>query len=881
MKYKNGSEFLNKLYKDMHMSDIVMHTAEKSDTPSEKIDRYLDRLEDVHNIAKTSDHKMDLLKKFYYDKYVIKELPDSYVRLQQKIARERGYGDIDVTDKEKVEMLNQVQKEQEKSLDSWIDYLCSDDVVYPIWFKNYAFQGMIKLGKYDKENKSFKKRSSTTTEPFLDLNREVLAKIYDTLSKEIGKNELTEADTKVLESGESFNKLYVYYLINSGSKSKDEIIDGVWIKYDQGSDSTKLCDSLQGKNTGWCTAGYETAKFQLSNGDFYVYYTEDENGKYTNPRIAIRMDGHSTIREVRGVGPAQNLEGDMTDIADKKLDEFPDKEKYKKKINDMRQLTEIDKKTKNGEELTSDELVFLYEINDKIDGFGYQKDPRIEQIQEKRNIKKDLSFIYGLEEKNIATSMSDFENNDVVIYCGDFKYTPGLHLERLRIILEDAYFDKLKSAKGLESLQIIGGDARFDNLEKAEGLENLQYIGACAGFGNLKSAKGLESLQNIGSGAFFDNLEKAEGLENLQYIGGTAYFHKLKSAKGLNSLQSIGGDAYFDKLKSAKGLGSLRSVDGTAYFHKLKSANGLNSLRSVDGDACFDELKSAKGLGSLRSIGKDAQFENLEKAEGLENLQIIGGIAWFEKLRSAKGLGSLQRINEDARFKNLEKAEGLNSLQSIGGDAQFDNLEKAEGLNSLQSIGGDAVFLELKSAKDLNSLRSIGGDAQFDNLEKAEGLNNLQYIGGNARFYLLKTAEDLENLQNIDRDAWFNDLNKAEGLEKLQNIGGLAYFPYLKTAKNLKGLRSIGGDAHFESLEKAEGLNNLQSIGRDADFRNLKEAKDLYSLQHIGRHADFGCLRTVEGLEKCNVYEVTKMDVERRTDFKKYEGGQGVDNKIK
>lgn len=147
MKYKNGTEFLNKLYKDMHMSDVVMHTAEKSDTPAEKIDRYLNRLEDVHNTAKTSSHKMDLLKTFYYKKYVTKELPENYVKLQQKIARELGYGDVDVTDNVKAEMLQQVQKEQEKSLDSWIDYLCSDDALYPMWFKNYAFQGMIKLGK--------------------------------------------------------------------------------------------------------------------------------------------------------------------------------------------------------------------------------------------------------------------------------------------------------------------------------------------------------------------------------------------------------------------------------------------------------------------------------------------------------------------------------------------------------------------------------------------------------------------------------------------------------------------------------------------------------------------------------------------------------------
>ena len=260
MEYKNGTDFLNKLYKDMHMSDAVMHTKEKGDTPVEKIDRYLNRLEKVHDIAKTNEHKMDLLKRFYYDKYVIKELPEGYVKLQQRIARERGYGYIDVTDSQKLEMLSQIQKEQKSSLDLWIDYLCSDDALYPMWFKNYAFQGMIKLGKYDKENGSFKKRSSTTTEPFLDLNREVLAKIYDTLSKEIGEKELTEEETKALENGESFSKMYIYYLTKQEKYSPNEVTDGVWIKYVQGSDSTKLCDSLQGKNTGWCTAGYETAK---------------------------------------------------------------------------------------------------------------------------------------------------------------------------------------------------------------------------------------------------------------------------------------------------------------------------------------------------------------------------------------------------------------------------------------------------------------------------------------------------------------------------------------------------------------------------------------------------------------------------------------------
>ena len=164
MKYKNGEEFLNSLYNNMHMEEAVIHTGEKNDSPTEKISKYLERLERTHDIAKDNPHKMEVLKQFYYNKYVIKELPDSYINLEKKIAKERGYGDIAITDEMKEEMLLGVQKEQEKSLDMWIDYLTSDDAMYPMWFKHYAFRGMLKLNKFDKEKGEFGRRSKTTTE---------------------------------------------------------------------------------------------------------------------------------------------------------------------------------------------------------------------------------------------------------------------------------------------------------------------------------------------------------------------------------------------------------------------------------------------------------------------------------------------------------------------------------------------------------------------------------------------------------------------------------------------------------------------------------------------------------------------------------------------
>ena len=96
------------------------NTAEKGDKPEKKIERYMDRLERVHEKAKESPHKMEVLKKFYYDKYVIKELPESYINLQKKIYKETGYGNIEITNPMKEEMLQVIQEDQKESLKEWI-----------------------------------------------------------------------------------------------------------------------------------------------------------------------------------------------------------------------------------------------------------------------------------------------------------------------------------------------------------------------------------------------------------------------------------------------------------------------------------------------------------------------------------------------------------------------------------------------------------------------------------------------------------------------------------------------------------------------------------------------------------------------------------------
>ncbi len=426
-----------------------------SQKPDAQIQNYLDRFKEIIGRPNEDDREqgMNALKHILYNKFVIKpeDIPESYFTTQQRLARELGHGEVEIGEEQREQLTEVIITDQKSSMDNWIDYLSSKDATYPDWLKYYSFRSMLSLGEYDKENKQFTKRSKGTTKPFPDLNREALAYVLDAIEKkyqpqtEEQKNleaekrvqkeiNLTDEEREVQQEerrnfdkilqGENFAKLYAWAIdkVTPASKERLANTDGKWIKYNQNSDHMPLVESLQGHGTGWCTAGESTAQTQLSNGDFYVYYSLDENGQPKIPRAAIRMEGDS-IGEVRGIGPDQNLDPYIGDVVKSKMTEFPDSASYEKKSSDMKMLTEIDNKNKEDKPLNKEDLIFLYEINSKIDGFGYQRDPRIQEIISTRNPKEDAPIVLECEPNEIVYSEEDYnkalkENRNIKAYIG-------------------------------------------------------------------------------------------------------------------------------------------------------------------------------------------------------------------------------------------------------------------------------------------------------------------------------------------------------------------------------------------------------------------------------------------------------------------------------
>jgi hypothetical protein len=445
-------------------------TGEKVPSDStERIEAYMDRLESIflNPDERKSERNLEMFRGKIYDALIIKPevAVDQILKDEAKVAFDRGHGRIEITEEMKnrpgtQEQADAVIKRQKASLDEWMDYLTSDDTSsYDPWFKYYLWNSIIKLQTLVKIERTdektgekiitaeYPKRTPGTLKPFPDIFRGKLAQIYGKYNKYIS-GEKTDATAKEYFK-RNFAKTYAEesldHIVNSSSESKEQT-HGKWVTYKKGKtyDAKRMIASLQDKYTDWCIEGEGVGKDKLNEGNIYIYYTFDKGGNPVDPRLCIRMSD-DRIAEVRGIsgGKSQEVEqvfmdeaGEGGSVLGNKLKEFGNEaDAYRKRESDMKQVTRLMKKNQNDDPFTKEELQFLYEINGTIEGFGYQKDPRIAELRQGRNLEEDMLVVFECTRDEIAHGLSQI-NKNTKAYVGQLK--PGI-FQKLPESLEYVY----------------------------------------------------------------------------------------------------------------------------------------------------------------------------------------------------------------------------------------------------------------------------------------------------------------------------------------------------------------------------------------------------------------------------------------------------------
>ena len=502
-----GEQFLHQQDSRLHTSGPVEHeqTRKKSrgDTvspkPTEKIADWFKILEQTHLGHRENPRVLERIRKYYYDQYLIKpkDIPESTFLLEQRIARELGHGDIEITQEFKDRKIKQIIDDQKTSLDRWLNYLTSPDAQYPLWAKYWAFTSMLGMGMFEKIEKEegneikefgqFTKRRKDTVASFPMLNPRALAMTISAITSRIEQKQkpkqerqpITNVSVKLddpawhqLLTTENFSKIYAQFLIEMPEYSEEGLKEtkGVWKIYKQGSDAHPLVDSLEGYPLEWCTANLDTAQSQLQGGDFHVYYSYNQQGNPVIPRVAIRMAGNN-IAEVRGIAHNQNLDPYISDVVSQKMDAFPDGKVYQKKSADMKRLTEIEEKNTLQKPFSVSDLRFLYQLDAKIQGFGYQDDPRIQEIIANRDIESDLSIATGYSKDQISITQDEALKGGIKFHYGNLNLGGLTSAEGLKLpdtMGGNLYLNRLTSAAGLKLPDIMGGNLYLSGLTSAE-----------------------------------------------------------------------------------------------------------------------------------------------------------------------------------------------------------------------------------------------------------------------------------------------------------------------------------------------------------------------------------------------------------------------------
>ena len=378
------------------------------------------------------------------------DIPDSYWKQQEQILRDNGQG-RELSRYEKEILAEDLIEKQRESIISWTNYLGDKDCPYPLWFKVYAFDGISKMSNaLNLDDADYSRRDHTTALSFPKLNAEILAKVYRQINNFYGidkedwlkKNSDDEKLVSLVKSA-NFPKLYAKELVDTKvilkTPERTEDVHGDWFEYKLG-DEEKIASLAEG--TRWCVVDpnvahnyltygqysnpeeyddydddyydYDDAEVENSEAKFIIFRLEDPNspGVYaSNGSASIRLDPDGIVDEISGLNDGQAVEDALVPIVKEKTISLPGGEKYLQKFDDKQALIRLDKKMGKGQDLTKEELSFLYELDRPIatlDTYN-RKDPRIPELKEKYDLEYALEK--GVDANKLASSL---ESEDII-----------------------------------------------------------------------------------------------------------------------------------------------------------------------------------------------------------------------------------------------------------------------------------------------------------------------------------------------------------------------------------------------------------------------------------------------------------------------------------
>ena len=698
-----GSKVLSLVNFESKHKDIVESSFNKARQNKEKLPgknnerrnfAYLSRLNNM--IEKHGDAIEQKLWEASAENLVMEyeDIPDAYWKQQEQILRDNGQG-RKLSEYEKKILADDLIDKQRQSITSWANYLSDKNCPYPLWFKVYAFDGISKMSNaLNLDDADYSRRDNTTALSFPKLNAEILAKVYRQINDFYGvdkENWLSKhSDDEKLVSlvkSANFPKLYAKELVDTKvilkTPERTEDVHGDWFEYKLG-DEEEIANLAEG--TRWCVVDPNVAHNYLVYGEyghsrstradeesnskakFIIFRLEDPNAPgifASNGSASIRLDPNGKVAEISGLNEGQAVEDALVPIVKEKTLSLPGGEKYLQKFDDKQALIRLDKKMEKGEDLTKEELSFLYELDRPIatlDTYN-EEDPRIPELKEKYDLEYALEkgvdankMVASLDSCDIAKNLDSFLKQGA-----DINNTVN-HMKAYDI------------AKNLDSLLEHGADV--DNIVNniasyhiAENLDTLLKYSAIIDVNELVSSLDSHSITRnldklLRNGADIDlvvnRMRYSDIVDKLDYLiehGANIDVNELVSR--LNSFNI--SDNLDTLLKNGADINvALNKMDPYYIVNKLDFL--IEHGANIDVNELVSELKSYDILQNLDTLLKNGADINL----------VVGKIKSHDivyKLDFLLARDANIDVNElVSRLNSFEISDNLDTLLKNGAD---------------------------------------------------------------------------------------------------------------------------------------------------------------------------------------------------------------------
>ena len=149
---------------------------------------------------------------------------------------------VEYTESEMNKDYERLRQNQIDSINSWTEYLSNKETPFPTWFKIYAFNSVIKMGRYNQVDGKYEDRDKSTIAPYPKVSPAALALTLDAVNDFFGQDkekwftEHTDDDqlNAVVKSG-NFGKIYTHFFKETykpiPTPERTEDIKGEWFDF--------------------------------------------------------------------------------------------------------------------------------------------------------------------------------------------------------------------------------------------------------------------------------------------------------------------------------------------------------------------------------------------------------------------------------------------------------------------------------------------------------------------------------------------------------------------------------------------------------------------------------------------------------------------------